>query len=520
MYVRVFLRFSLLAAVLLAASSAGAQGDARKAEARAHFERAMRAFNGGDNALALAEFRRADELVPHLLVKYNVALVLAAAGRSVEAVELSEALLREPSGLSGEQRARLEATRSEQAQRVALLTIQTPLREGVVEVDGVQAATLPLGSPLRVVAGSRIVGVVAPGHAPLRREVIVAGGATAVVALDPPPLQGRLAQLRVATRTLAAEVFVDGQLVGRSPLPASLPVVPGVHAVELRRRGYLSARREVSLGEGAVGEVSVDLDEDPSAFTGQLLLLIRHPDAQVFLDDRLRSGWGLGLALPPGPHRLRVERGGYRTHEGQVDLPEGVPLRLAIHLDPSAETLAAETERAKTWRKVAWGGMIGGAALALGGGGYLFYASRKQDEAQRDLEAFLGTQTPQNQATGGPLCVIGSTPVRSGDLCREHDQALSDRVDSWRSRKIPGYIGLGLGVAALAAGVILYTTGDDPERRQDQGPLPYGRWPGVRWRLAAGPGGATLQGSFLLLFCGRVVWVRDHGGTRYEGRGR
>lgn len=480
--------------VVSLATPASAQDETRRAEARAHFERAMRAFNGGDNTLALAEFRRADELLPHPQVKFNVLLVLAAAGRSVEALDASEALLRDPTGLSPEQRRRVEAVKAEQASRIGSILVQTNVDQGIVEVDGVQAAVLPLRGPLRVAAGSRIVGVVAPGHAPLRREVLVAGGAQAQASLPLVPLQGRLAQLRVSTRTLAVDVLVDGQLIGRSPLPASLALAPGDHAVELRRKGYTTERRTVPLGEGAVGEVTFDLAEDPAGLTGQLVLALEHADAQVSVDERLRPGWAAGLRLPPGPHRVRIERGGFRPYEGQVDLPDGEPLRLTIRLEPTAETLAEQTEKARFWRKIAWGSMIGGAVIAGAGGGYALYANGKRSDAQGELDRYLASRTPENQANGGVVCVIGSTPVKDGNLCNEFDQELQGQVSSWNTKRTLGFVGLGVGAAALATGIVLYATGDDPGKPTDA-PHPYGLRPSSL-RFAVGPGSALLSGQF------------------------
>src|SRR5260370_7879175 len=67
---------------------AGAQGTpalAPKDEARDRFDRGLKLFNEGDNAAALAEFKRAYDLIPNPLVLFNIRLVYAAMNRPPEA---------------------------------------------------------------------------------------------------------------------------------------------------------------------------------------------------------------------------------------------------------------------------------------------------------------------------------------------------------------------------------------------------------------------------------------------------
>ena len=66
-----------------------------RAEARERFDRGLRLFEEGDNGGALAEFKRAHELVPNPLVLFNIGLVYAALGRPVEATDALDRVLRD-----------------------------------------------------------------------------------------------------------------------------------------------------------------------------------------------------------------------------------------------------------------------------------------------------------------------------------------------------------------------------------------------------------------------------------------
>ena len=49
------------------------------------------------------------------------------------------------------------------------------------------------------------------------------------------PMEGTLAHITLKSHLPAADVFVDNELAGRTPLATSLTVSPGAHKIELRR---------------------------------------------------------------------------------------------------------------------------------------------------------------------------------------------------------------------------------------------------------------------------------------------
>src|SRR5688500_16397945 len=206
----------LVVACTVAAGPAWSQPD-RRAEAAERFDRGLKLFNDGDNAAALAEFKRANELVPNRLVLFNIGLVYAAMKRPVDATQTLDRVLADPGPLSAERLTVARATRDEQAKRVGFLELTTNV-PAVVEVDGVETAKTPLQGPLPVASGTRIASVVAAGHLPVRKEVTVAGAARVPLALQLQPSDTRLAQLVIRTSLPGVDVFIDGELAGRTPL--------------------------------------------------------------------------------------------------------------------------------------------------------------------------------------------------------------------------------------------------------------------------------------------------------------
>lgn len=67
--------------------------------------------------------------------------------------------------------------------------------------------------------------------------------------------------VRVSVNVPGAEVFVDGALAGRSPLEDDVFVDPGVHTIEARLAGYVTASRRVEAAKGSAIEVELALRE-------------------------------------------------------------------------------------------------------------------------------------------------------------------------------------------------------------------------------------------------------------------
>lgn len=70
--------------------------------------------------------------------------------------------------------------------------------------------------------------------------------------------KAHVGQLRIASNRDGAEVLIDGQVVGKSPLPNALFVEPGQHRIEVRQAG-VSTTRDVELAANGSLETALDL---------------------------------------------------------------------------------------------------------------------------------------------------------------------------------------------------------------------------------------------------------------------
>jgi hypothetical protein len=428
--------------------------DAARTEAADRFDRGLRLFNGGDTGGALAEFRRAYELIPNPLVLYNMGLVYAQMGRAVEAKDALDKVLASPGSLSADRAANAKTTRDALAARIAEVNVKVSVEGATIDVDGVEAGKAPLAQALRVTGGPHVIGATATGFAPLRKEITIAGGEKQDVSLELVAMQGKLAHLVVNTKLPAADVFVDGQRVGKTPLPASVSIAPGPHHVEVLRPGYTTAVTDIALGDGANGQVTLEPQEDPAAMqpiAGTLDVQVSEGQPMVTIDHRALGAYIAPIKLAPGPHHVMVEEGNFEPLERDVTISTGTTAVLQAQLYPTPEFHSRYKARATSQRL--WGviSMVGGAVLAGGGIGLLVYDNGQRGPAQSTID----TINAESVRHSGLPCDPGGLNAMQCDLQKA---AAQSTVDDANTRDYAAWAGVGVGAAALGLGIYLFAT--------------------------------------------------------------
>jgi hypothetical protein len=449
-------------AFALALSARGDQPSAARSEARERFERGLQLHRQGDPAGALAEFAQVQASVPDEYVLFNIGLVYAELNRPAEAIEALQAVLLNPGRLSRQRLQQAASTRDAQAKRIAHLALVTNV-PAMIEIDGVERARTPLASPLVIASGMHVISARAPGHASSSREITIAGGAAMTLELLLEPEPPALAHLVVESALPAADVRIDGTSVGRTPLDASVPVAPGPHVVELSRPGYLSARREISLAQGAIGHARIEPTPDPSlprSRRGRLELKLNESDAFVAVNGHERRLYVEPLDLPPGPHRVRVERAGFQSEERRVVLHAGKQTVLGIELAPTPETRVRQVERARSDRRWAWIATASGASLAVVGTGVAVWSAATLPALERQLRAAQSDIVWMSGSGCDPSLAPRRGPVRRAlrEKCLGRIEQRRQSVSRRELMQTLGTIGAGAGLVLGAFGVYLLMT--------------------------------------------------------------
>jgi hypothetical protein len=431
-----------------------------KAEARERFDTGLHLFEKGENAGALAEFKRAYQLIPNPVVLYNMGLVYAAMNRPVDSVDTLAQFLADPGTAGAEQKSHAEQVRTEQTKRIAQLVVLTD-HPAIVEVDGVEVGRTPLSKPIRVASGSHVVAVEAAGFLGSRREVTLAGQLTETIAMGLQPTDTRMAQLVVTAALPGAEVLVNGKRVGATPLPASVAVAPGKVKVEVQRAGYVTSAQTISLDEGARGELKFTLEEDPAApssLKGHLIVAASEPGAELSVDGGPRRVISGPVALPIGPHHVRVEKVGFEPVDRNVEVVNGQDASLQVPLVATAET-RAKLDASRSTRKVVGVSLVaGGLALAAAGAIVAVMANSDLSTARADFDKNVAKPEADPMAS----CYLTATTKVIYDArgCGDVRAAYQGPVDDATTKRLIGILGGAAGaVTAGVGGYLLLANG-------------------------------------------------------------
>jgi hypothetical protein len=235
-----------------------------------------------------------------------------------------------------------------------------------------------------------------------------------------------------------------------------IAVSPGAHQLTLTRPGYRSLAREIVVPEAGALEVTEKLTFDVKSRNGHQGSLEVRPSedaAVVFVNGAAVSGALVGVQLPEGSHRLRVERAGFVSSERTIQIPRGKAAIIDVTLTPTAAYRADYSASATARRGWALGVGIGGLVLASASTGYVIWNGGQVRDAQRDFDAAYAVAF--QACTERPSDCDELTTVAT---IREED--LNDK----KQRQLLGWVGVGVGAAGIATGAVLWLTGKDPHR--------------------------------------------------------
>ncbi|WP_236605557.1 PEGA domain-containing protein [Sandaracinus amylolyticus] len=176
-----------------------------------------------------------------------------------------------------------------------------------------------------------------------------------------PPRQPAQGTLVLEATQPGAEVFVDEQPVGTTPLdPISL--APGSHTLRVRLAGYTEFTDVVHVAPGQRTEVSVEL----FPLSQVLSVTTEPPGAHVYIDGDFMGDAPVEFDLLEGAHSLRVAHRGYADVVRQIEARAGTREALQLTLEALPPEMLSDTPDTTEWYEepVTWIA-IGGGAVAI-----------------------------------------------------------------------------------------------------------------------------------------------------------
>ncbi|MBR2364559.1 MAG: PEGA domain-containing protein [Lentisphaeria bacterium] len=150
----------------------------------------------------------------------------------------------------------------------------------------------------------------------------------------PPPaitvsLNSNRGRLYVDTFPAGAEIFIDGQPMGVTPLV--FPVGEGQHQLELKKKGFRSYSRSVDVTRSRdtrIGKVTLQ------PLPAHLRVTSSPAGAELFINgDSKGKADGRSIELPPGKYSVLVRRDGFDDTVKDVVLNAGETIQLNMDLD-------------------------------------------------------------------------------------------------------------------------------------------------------------------------------------------
>jgi len=319
-------------AALAQPSAGGAGEEARKADARTHFQRGLELSDEQAWDAAYAEYVASIGIYPTKAATKNAALCLRMMHRYAESLDMLESFTHF-SNLTPEDHAFADREMRDLKRFVGQLVVNDAVGGAQISVDGGDRGKTPLPGPLRVTAGSHVLRAFKPGFAPFERQLVIAGGQTVTVDVKLEAItQG--GRLRVVDQTDShAQVLVDGAAVGTAPWEGA--VGAGEHTAALKGDGALGTQ-PVSVPVKMNETATITLSPEP--LEAQLRIEPTPASAISALD-----GVTLGRGVWEGPvrqgdHKVEVAEEGFLSSQQSVRLDKGARKVIAVQLERDPES--------------------------------------------------------------------------------------------------------------------------------------------------------------------------------------
>lgn len=139
----------------------------------------------------------------------------------------------------------------------------------------------------------------------------------------------QVGSLAVNATTLGAEVFIDGERVGTTPLPQALTLTVDEHTLKVVKPGFAPHIDVIKIQRKKTTKIDVDL----IPVAGILRVKSSVAEARVFVDGKFVGQAPIETELPVGARAIQVSRGGYKDFFQNVEAVAGQEVALEVTLE-------------------------------------------------------------------------------------------------------------------------------------------------------------------------------------------
>jgi hypothetical protein len=162
--------------------------------------------------------------------------------------------------------------------------------------------------------------------------------------------RGREGQLVIDSMTDGAKVYIDGKLVGKTPIEKPIPLRPGKHKIKATKAGHSTLELDFTVKARKNIEMMVEL----LPFSGLVRFSANVDGAEVYVDNQMLGHTPLVRDVMVGDHKILIVKEGFNDHAADINVKAGEKLFVEGNLTPfkdlSPEVLAivkAQEEKKK-----------------------------------------------------------------------------------------------------------------------------------------------------------------------------
>ena len=195
-------------------------------------------------------------------------------------------------------------------------------------VNGQAAGITPL--TIELPAGEHELVLTAEKFKPWRQ--VIAVQANQPRTLDTVRLQPADGVLTVLTKPVGANVMLNGNFAGQTPLELKI-AAKSQHSIHLYKAGYEKANRKVKLGSQESKTVTVALKPK----LGVINFAVKPAGAEILINGKSRGAVPPQLRLVAVEHQIEIKKKGYQSYRTRITPRPGFPQEIRISLtNPSA----------------------------------------------------------------------------------------------------------------------------------------------------------------------------------------
>jgi len=183
-----------------------------------------------------------------------------------------------------------------------------------------------------------------------------------------------LGWIEIASNVVGADLFIDRKdigAIGRTPFTGQLK--PGKHTIFLEKFGYQSLQQEIDVPAGTAMQHNLVMQKTQAGWvsiTGKTT-----QGARLIVDEKFGCATPCRVELPPGKHKLLVEKKGFEDYETTLELGQGIETSIEVQMSARPARGHAITT-----------GIV--ALVIIGAGAYVGYLSdQNKNSLQSDINS-------------------------------------------------------------------------------------------------------------------------------------